>query len=393
MKHINTADLANKRVLIRVDFNVPMDGGEIKDDIRIRGALPTIRYILENGGSAVLMSHMGRPKGEEKPELSLGQIVGRISELLETEVTFAGDCVGEKALEITANLEAGSVVLLENLRYYPQEKKGDAEFAIKLAKHGDIYCNDAFGTAHRAHASTTTVASFFKEKFAGFLMFKEVEVASKVLKNSEKPVTAVMGGAKVSDKIGIIQNLLPRINNLLIGGGMAYTFLKAQGFEIGKSLCEDEKIALAASILKSARRNNVTVITPVDSVGASEFSENAETGIYRSKQFPADMMGLDIGPDTFQAFHTILQKSKTILWNGPMGVFEMEPFAQGTMAIAQSIASATKKGAFSLVGGGDSAAAIAQAGLDDEVSYVSTGGGALMEFLEGKELPGIAALS
>lgn len=393
MKNINTANLAGKRVLVRVDFNVPLKDGVITDDIRIRGALPTIQYILDQGGSVVLMSHLGRPKSSADTKYSLDQVTDRTAELLGRGVTFAGDCIGETAFQITAAMKPGEVVLLENLRFYPEEELGDAEFSMKLAKHGDVYCNDAFGTAHRAHASTATVASFFKEKYAGFLMFAEVENATKVLNHAEKPVTAVMGGAKVSDKIGIIQNLLPRINNLLIGGGMAYTFLKAKGFEVGKSLVEEDKVALAASLLKSARANNVTIITPIDSVGADKFDEQAETGIYRSNEFPKDMMGLDIGPDTFQAFHSVIMASKTILWNGPMGVFEMKPFVQGTLAVAQSIAEATKAGAFSLVGGGDSAAAIAQAGLDDQVSYVSTGGGALMEFLEGKELPGIAALS
>lgn len=393
MKHIQDANVSEKRILIRVDFNVPLDAeGNITDDKRMRAALPTIERILAQGGSVVLMSHLGRPKGED-PALSINHLTAHLSSLLGREVVFAGDCVGEKAFEITGAQAAGAVTLLENLRFHGEEKKGDEAFAQQLARHGDIYCNDAFGTAHRAHASTTVVAQYFDEKYAGFLLFDEVNNARKVMHSAEKPFTAIMGGAKVSDKIQIIENLLRRVDYLLIGGGMAYTFLRAKGYEIGSSLVESNKVALAAALLKKARQNNVTILTPVDSVGADRFALDAETAIYRSDQFPKDRMGLDIGPDTFTAFYDVIIRSKTILWNGPMGVFEMAPFAQGTMAVAKALAEATKEGAYTLIGGGDSAAAIKKAGLESEVSYVSTGGGAMLEFLEGKELPGVAALA
>lgn len=390
---IDKAELKGKRALVRVDFNVPLDGdGKITDDLRIRSALPTLRHILDAGASVVLMSHMGRPKGQAKPELSLGQVVEHLSDLLGVKVKFAGDCTGEAAFATTAGLKAGEVALLENLRYYNEEEKGDREFAEKLSRHGDVYVNDAFGTAHRAHASTAIAAEFFTEKYAGFLMDAEVSNARKVMDEAERPFTAIMGGAKVSDKILIIQRLLDKVDNLLIGGGMAYTFLKAKGYEIGTSLVEPEKVALAAALLKSARGKGVNVIVPVDSVVADKFAADAKTALVRSNQMPKDMMGLDIGQDTFLAFYEVIMASKTVMWNGPMGVFEMEPFAQGTIAIARALAEATKAGAFTLVGGGDSAAAISLAGLDDEVSYVSTGGGALLELLEGKELPGVVAL-
>lgn len=390
---IDKAELKGKRALVRVDFNVPLDGdGNITDDLRIRSALPTIRHILDQGASVVLMSHMGRPKGQPKPELSLAQLVDHLSSLLGVKVKFAGDCIGEGATAITSSLEAGEVALLENLRYYTEETKGDREFAEKLSRHGDTYVNDAFGTAHRAHASTAIVAEFFTDKYAGFLMDAEVSNARKVMDHAERPFTAIMGGAKVSDKILIIQRLLDKVDNLLIGGGMAYTFLKAKGYEIGTSLVEPDKVALAAALLKSARGKGVNVIVPVDSVIADKFAADANTAVVRSNQMPKDMMGLDIGQDTFLAFYEVIMQSKTVMWNGPMGVFEMEPFAQGTIAVARALAEATKAGAFTLVGGGDSAAAISKAGLDDEVSYVSTGGGALLELLEGKDLPGVAAL-
>lgn len=393
MNSISKGNFDGKRVLVRVDFNVPLDEtGAITDDIRIQGALPTIRHILDGGGSVVLMSHMGRPKGEVKPALSLKQVVAHLSQLLGVEVKFAGDCVADAAFEVTAALKPGEVALLENLRYYKEETKGDREFAEKLARHGEVYVNDAFGTAHRAHASTAIVAEFFSEKFAGFLMTAEVDNATRVMENAERPFTAIIGGAKVSDKIQIIQRLLGKVDNILIGGGMAYTFLKAKGYNIGTSLCEDDKVALAAALIKSARGKGVSIIVPVDSVVADKFAEDATTAVVRNDQIPADMMGLDIGPQTFKAFYETILASKTVMWNGPMGVFEMAPFAQGTIAVAQALAEATKAGAFTLVGGGDSAAAVKQAGLDDDVSYVSTGGGALLELLEGKELPGIAAL-
>ena len=403
MKLINEAAPEGKRALIRVDFNVPLDDeGNITDDIRIKGAIPTIQYILENGGSCVLMSHLGRPKKGPEAKFSLNQVTAHLASLLTEamksvgkpapKVTFGGDCVSAEAFALTANHTPGEVILLENLRFYPEEEKGDAEFSMKLAKHGDLYVNDAFGTAHRAHASTAIVASFFADKYAGFLLYREIETADKVLKNPKRPLTAIMGGAKVSDKILLIENLLDKIDNLLIGGGMAYTFLRAKGIEIGTSLCENDKVALAAQLLKTARAKNVTIITPVDSVVADRFAEDAKTAIVRNADFPTDMMGLDIGPETYKHFHQIIMDSGTILWNGPMGVFEMEPFAAGTKAIAQSVVQATQKGAFSLIGGGDSAAAIKELGFDDDVSYVSTGGGALLEYLEGQELPGVAAL-
>ncbi|MEM6268049.1 MAG: phosphoglycerate kinase [Bacteroidota bacterium] len=393
MKVIDKADLQGRRALVRVDFNVPLDGeGNITDDLRMRAALPTIRHILDQGGSAVLMSHLGRPKGEAKPELSLGQVVAHLSRLLGSEAKFGGDCVGEEAFSLTAHLQPGAVVLLENLRYHKAEKQGERDFAEQLARHGDLYVNDAFGTAHRAHASTSVVAEFFAEKYAGFLLAKEVENANRVMESAERPFTAIMGGAKVSDKIQIIQRLLHRVDNLLIGGGMAYTFLRAKGYQIGTSLVEPTKVALAAALLKSARGKGVNVIVPVDSVVADKIAVDATTAVVRSDQFPADMMGLDIGPDTFKNFYDTIMTSKTVMWNGPMGVFEMEPFATGTVAVAKALAEATQAGAFTLVGGGDSAAAVKQAGLDDEVSYVSTGGGALLELLEGKELPGVVAL-
>jgi phosphoglycerate kinase len=393
MVHIEKANVAGRRAVVRVDFNVPLDDqGNITDDIRIAGALPTIQYILDGGGSAVLMSHMGRPKKEGREPNTLHRVVDHLSKLLGRPVQFADDCISADAFAKSTALKAGEVLLLENLRYYDEEEKGDVGFAQKLSKHGDYYVNDAFGAAHRAHASTSIIAQFFQEKYAGYLMASEVDNARKVMDNPARPFTAIMGGAKVSDKIEIIQRLLDKVDNLLIGGGMTYTFLKAKGHPVGKSLVENEKVALAAALMKAARGKGVTVIIPTDSVIADKFAEDAKTAVVRNDQIPADMMGLDIGPETFKAFYDVIMGSKTILWNGPMGVFEMKPFAQGTVAVARSLAEATDAGAFTLVGGGDSAAAIKQAGLDDNVSYVSTGGGALLELLEGKELPGIAAL-
>lgn len=396
MKHINTANLQGKRALVRVDFNVPLDKATlaVTDDKRIREAVPTIQYILDNGGSVVLMSHLGRPKTGPEDKYSLRHALSAVQKYLKGEVLFGGDCIGEEAYKMSAALQPGQVLLLENVRFYPEEEKGDREFAEKLAKHGDLYVNDAFGTAHRAHASTTVIAEFFPEaKYAGFLLYKEIEMAEKVMSNSEKPVTAIMGGAKVSDKILIMDRLLDKIDYLLIGGGMAYTFLRARGLKVGTSLVEADKIGVAAQILKDARAKNVTVLVPVDSVVADKFAADANTRIATSNEMPEDMMGLDIGPATFELFYDTILASKTILWNGPMGVFEMEKFSAGTNAIAQAVVKATENGAFSLIGGGDSAAAIAKANLEDKVSYVSTGGGALLEYLEGKVLPGIAALN
>lgn len=393
MKHIETAIVSGRRALVRVDFNVPLDdAGHITDDIRIVGALPTIRCILDGGGSVVLMSHMGRPKKEGRESNTLSRVVSHLSKLLGCPVQFADDCISDAALAMSAALKPGEVLLLENLRYYDEEEKGDTAFAEKLSRHGAYYVNDAFGAAHRAHASTSIIAQFFEEKYAGFLMAREVDTARKVMEGAERPFTAIMGGAKVSDKILIIQRLLDKVDHLLIGGGMAYTFLKAKGHEVGKSLVEEDKVALAAALLKSARGKGVTVIIPTDSVIADRFAPDAETAIVRNDQIPPDCMGLDIGPETFRAFYDVIVGSKTILWNGPMGVFEMEPFAQGTLAVAKALAEATTQGAFTLVGGGDSAAAVKLAGLDHDVSYVSTGGGALLELLEGKELPGVSAL-
>lgn len=396
MKHIKSADVKGKRALVRVDFNVPLDKATlaVTDDKRIKEAIPTIQYILDNGGSVILMSHLGRPKTGPEDKYSLKHTLSTLQGYLKGEVLFGGDCIGEEAYKMSAALKPGQVLLLENVRFYPEEEKGDKAFAEKLSKHGDLYVNDAFGTAHRAHASTTIVAEFFpNNKYAGFLLYKEIEMAEKVMNNSEKPVTAIMGGAKVSDKIMIIDKLLDKIDYLLIGGGMAYTFLRARGLKVGTSLVEADKIGVAAQVLKDARAKNVTVLVPIDSVVADKFAADAKTRIATSNEMPEDMMGLDIGPATFEMFYDTIVASKTILWNGPMGVFEMEKFAAGTKAIAQAVVKATENGAFSLIGGGDSAAAIAQANLEDKVSYVSTGGGALLEYLEGKTLPGIAALS
>lgn len=393
MKTIDQASVQGKKVLIRVDFNVPLDSeGNVSDDKRIRESLPTIRYVLDHAGAVILMSHLGRPKGGPEAKYSLSQITSTLENLLERSVNFVGDCVGEQAYMATASARPGEVILLENLRFYKEEEKGDAEFSMKLAKHGDIYVNDAFGTAHRAHASTAVIAHFMKEKYAGFLMKAEVENAEKVLTHAKKPYVAIMGGAKVSDKILIIERLLDKVDYLLIGGGMAYTFLKSKGHQIGKSLVEDDKLMIAATILKTAAEKGVKIILPVDSVVSDVFGEQGNTAIVRNTDIPADMMGLDIGPDSYKAFHDVIMSAKTILWNGPMGVFEMEKFASGTVAVARAIADATDSGAYSLIGGGDSAAAVKHAGVEGRVSYVSTGGGALLEYLEGKTLPGVAAL-
>ncbi|MBX7242932.1 MAG: phosphoglycerate kinase [Bacteroidia bacterium] len=395
MRIISEARLENKRVLMRVDFNVPLDKTtfEVTDDKRIREAIPTIQYVLDNGGSVIIMSHLGRPKTGPEDKYSLRHTISAIQKYLKNEILFGGDCIGEEAFRLSAGLKPGQVLLLENVRFYPEEEKGNREFAEKLSGHGDLYVNDAFGTAHRAHASTAVIAEFFPEqKYAGFLLAREIEMAEKVVKHSVHPVTAIMGGAKVSDKILIIERLLDKIDFLLIGGGMAYTFLRARGYKVGTSLVENDKIAVAAQLIKDARAKNVTILLPVDSVVADKFAEDAKTAIAKSDDMPDDMMGLDIGPLTFESFFDTIMDSKTILWNGPMGVFEMEKFAAGTNAVAQAVVKATEKGAFSLIGGGDSAAAISKAGLESKVSYVSTGGGALLEYLEGKELPGIAAL-
>ena len=392
MKTIDDYNFKNKKALIRVDFNVPLnDDLEVGDTSRIEGAKPTIDKILADGGSAILMSHLGRPKGVEK-QYSLENIVGKVSEILGVKVKFVPQCVGEVAEKAAKELQPGEVLLLENLRFHKEEEKGDEEFAKDLSKLGDIYVNDAFGTAHRAHASTTIVAKYFKEKCFGYLLAREIESLEKVLGSSKKPVTAVLGGAKVSTKITVIENILDKIDNLIIGGGMTFTFIKAQGGKIGSSLVEDDKQELALKILKVAEEKGVKVHLPVDSVIADSFSELANTEIVAVDNIPDGWMGLDIGPDTIRNYSNTLEASATILWNGPMGVFEMEPFAKGTIAVGKSIAEATKKGAFSLVGGGDSVAAVKEFNLEDKMSYVSTGGGAMLEMLEGKSLPGIEAM-
>ncbi len=393
MKTINDFNFENKKALIRVDFNVPLnDAFEVVDATRIKSAKPTIIKILEDGGSCILMSHLGRPKGVQD-EFSLRHIVNTVEEIIGVEVIFVSDCIGEAAEAASANLESGQILLLENLRFHDEEKQGDINFAKALSKLGDIYVNDAFGTAHRAHASTTVIAQFFNEnKCFGLLMAKEIESIKKVMETGEKPVTAILGGAKVSSKITIIDNILDKIDHLIIGGGMTFTFIKAQGGHIGNSLVEDDKLKLALGILERAKTKNVQVHLPTDALIADAFSNDANTRIVPVNEIPEDWMGLDVGPETETLFNTVILNSKTILWNGPLGVFEMESFASGTIALGNAIAEATKKGAFSLVGGGDSVAAVKQFGFQDKVSYVSTGGGAMLESLEGKTLPGIAAV-
>ena len=394
MKTIDDFNFENKKALIRVDFNVPLDENfNVTDTNRIEAAKPTIIKVLEDGGSAVLMSHLGRPKGQRNEAMSLKHICGKVSEIIGVEVKFVADCVGEEAEKAVAELKEGEVLLLENLRFYDEETSGDVAFAEKLSKLGDIYVNDAFGTAHRAHASTTIIAQFFPgKKCFGYLLAKEIIAIEKVMRTGEKPVLAILGGAKVSSKITIIENILDKVNHLIIGGGMTYTFIKAQGGSIGDSICEDDKMDLALSILEQAKEKGVKVHIPVDVVAASEFSNDAQTQVVDVDKIPNGWQGLDAGPRTLEIFKDVILKSKTILWNGPVGVFEMEKFAKGTISVGNYIDEATQKGAFSLVGGGDSVAAVKQFGFQDKVSYVSTGGGAMLESLEGKTLPGIAAI-
>ncbi|WP_299363707.1 phosphoglycerate kinase [Winogradskyella sp.] len=393
MKTLNDFNFKDKRALIRVDFNVPLnDNFEVTDATRIVSAKPTIIKVLEDGGSCVLMSHLGRPKGVQD-EFSLRHIISKIEDVLGVEVKFANDCVGTEAEEKANALQSGEILLLENLRFHEEEKKGDKDFAEQLSRLGDIYVNDAFGTAHRAHASTTIVAQFFPEaKCFGHLLAKEIESIDKVLNNSEKPVLAVLGGAKVSSKITVIENILGKVDHLIIGGGMTFTFIKAQGGSIGDSICEDDKMELALDILKQAEAKGVKIHLPVDVVAADAFSNDANTQVVDVNHIPDGWQGLDAGPKSLEHFDTVVNNSKTILWNGPLGVFEMESFAEGTIALGHSIANSTKNGAFSLVGGGDSVAAVKQFGFETKVSYVSTGGGAMLESLEGKTLPGIAAI-
>ncbi len=394
MKVLNDFNFEHKKALIRVDFNVPLnDKFEVTDTNRIEAAKPTIIKVLEDGGSAVLMSHLGRPDGKRNPDLSLKHICATVSDIIGVSVKFVEDCVGEKAEQAVANLKDGEVLLLENLRYHSEEESGDEAFAEKLSKLGDIYVNDAFGTAHRAHASTTIVAQFFPDaKCFGYLLAKEIEAIEKVMATGEKPVLAILGGAKVSSKITIIENILDKVDDLIIGGGMTYTFIKAQGGKVGDSICEDDKMELAMEILDKAKKKGVNVHIPVDVLAADDFNANAETQVVAVDKIPEGWQGLDAGPKTLENFKKVILASKTILWNGPIGVFEMEKFAKGTIAVGNYIDEATKNGAFSLVGGGDSVAAVKQFGFGDKVSYVSTGGGAMLESLEGKTLPGIAAI-
>lgn len=394
MKTINDFNFENKKALIRVDFNVPQDENlKVTDDTRIRAAKPTIDKILADGGAVVLMSHLGRPKGEFNKKYALKNIAYKIAEILGVDVKVAEDVIGDDAKQKVEQLKAGEVLLLENVRFHAEEEKGDQEFAKALAAFGDIYVNDAFGTAHRAHASTAIVAEFFPEnKCFGLLMEQELTAINKVLTDGEKPVTAILGGAKVSSKITIINNILPVIDNLIIGGGMTYTFVKANGGQIGKSLVEDDKLDLAKEILAACEQHNVKVYLPIDNVIADDFNNMANTQVTKVGEIPDGWMGMDVAEETIKQNAEVIKNSKTILWNGPLGVFEMENFSKGTVALGDAIAEATANGAFSLVGGGDSVAFVKQFGYDDKVSYVSTGGGAMLESLEGKELPGVAAI-
>lgn len=393
MKTIKDINFKGKRAIIRVDFNVPLDKSfQVTDDNRIRSTIPTLKKILGDGGSCVLMSHLGRPKGGPEEKYSLKHTLSTLEGLLGKKVQFAADCIGADAVSKAAALKPGEVLVLENLRFYKEEEKGDVEFAKKLAALGNVYVNDAFGTAHRAHASTTIAAQFVSEKCAGLVMAAELDNARKVLEHAEKPFTAIMGGAKISDKILIIEKLMDRVNHLIIGGGMAYTFFKALGGQIGKSLCEEDKLGLAKELIQKAKAKGVELHLPIDSVAGDKFDAEANTQVVNNTSIPEGWMGMDIGPQAQQVMSQVIAGSKTILWNGPMGVFEMKKFESGTKTIAEAVVRATGQGAFSLIGGGDSAAAVAQFGFSDKVSYVSTGGGALLEYFEGKELPGVKAL-
>lgn len=402
MKTVDTINFAGKKALIRVDFNVPLDKQtfEVTDDARIRATVPTIKKILADGGSCILMSHLGRPLKKLKEDgsidiekYSLRHVVAKASELFGVEVQFASDSIGRDATDKAADLNPGEILLLENLRFNKEEEKGDAEFAEKLSKLGDVYVNDAFGTAHRAHASTAVIAHFFTQKCFGYVMAKEVANAELVMKNAARPFTAITGGAKVSDKLLILENLIDKVDNLIIGGGMTYTFLKAMGYEIGSSLCEEDRLQLCLDLMAKAKEKGVNLMLPFDSVVADAFSNDANHKVCDNKHIEAGWMGLDIGPKAADDYAAVIKQSKTILWNGPMGVFEMSSYENGTKQAAIAVAEATKNGAFSLIGGGDSAAAVAKFGFENEVSYVSTGGGALLEYFEGKELPGIKAIN
>jgi phosphoglycerate kinase len=391
---IDKVNLKSKRVLVRVDFNVPLDENlQITDDIRITAALPTIKKIIGDGGRCILMSHLGRPKGGPNPKYSLKPVAVRLGKLLDMDVKFAPDCIGDQVKAIVNSLQDGSVLLLENLRFHPEEEKNDPAFAQQLAELGDVYINDAFGSAHRAHASTEGVTKFIKVCAAGYLMQKELDYLGEAIANPVRPFTAILGGSKISGKIDVIENLLPKVDYLLIGGGMAYTFYKAMGYEIGSSLLEAEKIDLAKQMLEKFKTSKAKVLLPKDNVVAPEFKNESPATTVDSDKIPADKMGLDIGPKTIEEYKNVILSSKTVIWNGPMGVFEFDNFAKGTDTIAGALADVTAKGAVTIIGGGDSAAAIKKAGLDDKVSHVSTGGGASLEFLEGKVLPGVDALN
>ncbi len=391
---IDKLNLRDKRVLVRVDFNVPLDENlNITDDIRIVSSLPTIKKIISDGGKAILMSHLGRPKGKINPKYSLKPAAKRLGELLKKEARLAPDCIGDEVKSMVSAMKNGDVLLLENLRFHEEEEKNDPEFSKKLAEFGDVYVNDAFGSAHRAHASTEGVTKYIKQSAAGYLMQKELDYLGGAITNPARPYCAILGGAKISGKIDVIMNLLDKVDTMIIGGGMAYTFYKAQGKEIGKSLLEEEKIGLAKEVLDKVSKSKVKFLMPKDVVVADEFKNDSPSKVVSVDNIPADKMGLDIGPETIKLFCNEIEKAKTVVWNGPMGVFEMDNFAKGTNEIAKKLVDVTTKGAITIIGGGDSAAAISKAGLDDKVSHVSTGGGASLEFLEGKILPGVAALS
>lgn len=390
---LNDLDLKNKKVFMRVDFNVPINNGVITDDNRIVKALPSIKYVVENGGLLILASHLGRPKGEPNPEYSLKPVAEYLSKLVDAKVTFANDCIGEEAQNAIDNSAFGDIVVLENLRFHKEETQNDEEFSKKLASLADVYVNDAFGTSHRAHASVAGITKFLQPAAAGFLLDKEIKYLNQSVNNPERPFVAILGGAKVSDKIGVIENLLDKVDTILIGGGMTYTFYKAKGLNIGSSLLEEDKVELAGELLKKAAEKGVKLMLPMDSVVAKEFSNDAEHKIVDENGIEEGWMALDIGPESALSFGNIIKQAKTVLWNGPMGVFEMSNFADGTFSVAEALAEATGFGATTIIGGGDSAAAISAAGLSDKVSHVSTGGGASLEYLEGKELPGVSSLT
>ncbi|MBC6425695.1 MAG: phosphoglycerate kinase [Ekhidna sp.] len=393
MNTIGDFNFSNRKALIRVDFNVPLDGNQkVTDETRINAAIPTIKKILDDGGSCILMSHLGRPKNGPEDKFSLRHIIPNLDEKLDLTIMFGGDCVGPSAKEFSGQLKPGQVLLLENVRFHKEETAGDRAFAKELASHGDIYVNDAFGTAHRAHASTTVAAKFFDDKCCGYVMQAELDNAEKILNGAEKPLTAIMGGAKISDKILIIEKLLDIVDNLLIGGGMSYTFTKAKGGNIGNSLLEEDKMELAKELEAKAAEKGVKLLLPIDTIAADDFNNEANTQTVAVGEIPDGWQGLDIGPETVRLFSKVLKSSKTILWNGPMGVFEFPMFAKGTDAIANAVVKATENGSFSLIGGGDSASAVNNLGYGDRVSYISTGGGALLEYMEGRTLPGVAAL-